>query len=113
MTPMLSYFSEGVLLWWVRRTVDLFMLRALERPGLKVKLFFTDEEEGSESLKKKPSKFEAFTGRISSDNIRQGMGKCEQSFSDLTVVISGPPGFVEAAHAAVRSLGSDKILSLD
>ena len=113
LTPMLSYFSEGVLLWWVRRTVDLFMLRALERPGLKVKLFFTDEEEGSESLKKKPSKFEAFTGRISSDNIRQGMGKCEQSFSDLTVVISGPPGFVEAAHAAVRSLGSDKILSLD
>ena len=122
-TPMISYFKEcakialgGHLLWWVRNEGDLFLVKEIELWGrqynVRIQVFFTQPLGGGTSgLSATPK-----TGKISSACILDVFGgSLPVGVGEVAWVMSGPPGFVNAAHLSIRDLGAkgNRVLSLD
>ena len=115
-TPMISYFSEcariahgGVLLWWVRHEADLFLVSELQEWGrlynVRIEFCFTQ-----------PASGHVRNGRISAQYILEVFGgTLPVDVSDIAWIMSGPEGFIKAAHDTLNCLnvGSTRILALD
>ena len=127
MVPMISYFKQletialgGILLWWVRNELDLFLVDELRRWAgqhkLQVKLFYTQPI--NESAKDGGGDFaeNPLLGRVCAQGIKEAFGGALPVHpGDVGVLMSGPAGFIQATESALAELGipETRILSLD
>jgi ferredoxin-NADP reductase len=118
-TPMIGYMKDclksqlgGILLWWVRNEGDLFLTNELQQwarmYNIAINIFFTQPRKQGEGHRQ---------GRISVETILSVFENHRLPVDPASVcwIMSGPEGFVSAAHGIVGKLGSDesRIISLD